>query len=123
MKRTLFELGCGQSQTLGLKKYKESEPLLLSAYDGMKQCEDKVPAEARPRLTEAIQRLVQLSHAWGKPDRALEWEAKLSDLGKLAIPVTLWTKSVGPSEHPAMKISLELNCDRKPVDSRQKGEA
>ena len=35
---------------LGQKKYAEAEPLLLSGYEGMKQREDKIPANGKVRL-------------------------------------------------------------------------
>ena len=40
---------------LGQKKYVEAEPLLLAAYAGMKQHEDKLAGLAKPRLTEALE--------------------------------------------------------------------
>jgi tetratricopeptide (TPR) repeat protein len=62
---------------LGQKKYDEAEPLLLAGYEGMKQREEKIPPISRFRLTEAIEWLVQLYEAWGKPEQAAEWRAKL----------------------------------------------
>ena len=48
------------------KKYAEAEPLLLSGYEGMKQREDAIPPQDKPRLTRALERLVKLYEAWGK---------------------------------------------------------
>jgi tetratricopeptide (TPR) repeat protein len=62
---------------LGQKKYAEAEPLLLAGYEGMKQREREIPTVVKVRLTEAIERLVQLYEAWGKPEKAAEWRAKL----------------------------------------------
>ena len=45
---------------LGQEKYAEAEPLLLSGYEGMKQREEMIPPQGKARLTEAIERLVQL---------------------------------------------------------------
>src|SRR5262249_50916540 len=45
---------------LGQKKYTEAEPLLLAGYEGLKQRAVTIPPLARPRLTEALERLVQL---------------------------------------------------------------
>ena len=39
----------------------------------MKECDAKLPRECKPCLTEALQRLVQLYDAWGKPDQSAEW--------------------------------------------------
>ena len=62
---------------LGQMKFADAEPLLLAGYDGMNQRETKIPAPDRHRLTDALGRLVQLYDAWGKPEKAAEWRAKL----------------------------------------------
>lgn len=62
---------------LGQGKYAEAEPFLLQGYEGLKQCAAKIPKEEAPRLTEALERLVNLYDAWGKPDQAAEWRKKL----------------------------------------------
>lgn len=67
---------------LGQKKYAEAEPLLLSAYEGMKQREAKIPAVGKPRLKEALERLVQLYDATGRSDQAAEWKQKLAAFEK-----------------------------------------
>jgi serine/threonine protein kinase/Tfp pilus assembly protein PilF len=65
------------------KKYDEAEPLLLSGYEGLKQREDKIPADARsPRLKESLLRLVQLYEDTSRPDQAAEWRKKLDELEK-----------------------------------------
>ena len=58
---------------LGQQKYPEAEPLLLSGYEGMKQREPKIPAVGKARLSEALERLVQLYDALGKNDEAAKW--------------------------------------------------
>jgi serine/threonine protein kinase/DNA-binding SARP family transcriptional activator len=62
---------------LGQKKYTDAGPLLLAGYEGMKQREAKIPATAKKYLTEALERLVQLYDAWGKPEQAKAWRQKL----------------------------------------------
>lgn len=64
---------------LGQKKYAEAEPLLLAGYEGMKQHEADIPAQAKIRLTEATQRLVDLYDATGQKDKADEWRRKLPE--------------------------------------------
>jgi non-specific serine/threonine protein kinase/serine/threonine-protein kinase len=64
---------------LGQKKPAEAEPLLLSGYEGMKQREDQIPASSRPRLKEALQRLVQLYETTDRKDQATEWKRKLAE--------------------------------------------
>jgi hypothetical protein len=43
----------------------------------MKAREAKIPAQGRPRLLEAAVRAVQLYEAWGQPEKATEWKARL----------------------------------------------
>jgi tetratricopeptide (TPR) repeat protein len=58
---------------LGQKKYAEAEPLLLAGYEGMKKREKTIPPPGRPRLVEAVERLVQLYEALGKKDEVARW--------------------------------------------------
>jgi len=55
---------------LGQKKYADAEPMLAEGYAGMKAREAKIPKEARVRLTEALERLVQLHDARGNKSEA-----------------------------------------------------
>lgn len=61
----------------------EAEPLLTGGYEGMKQREAVIPPGARSRLTEALQRLVDLYTLWAKPDDAAKWQQVL-DAAKAA---------------------------------------
>jgi eukaryotic-like serine/threonine-protein kinase len=60
----------------GEKKYAEAEPLLLEGYQGMLARIDRIAVPDRYHLELAHQWLVQLYQAWGKPDKAAEWEKK-----------------------------------------------
>ncbi len=63
---------------LGQQKFADAEPLLLASYEGLRQREAKIPVEVKSsRLTEAIQRLIQLYQATNRPAQAASWEAKL----------------------------------------------
>ena len=62
---------------LDQKKFADAEPLLLSGYEGMKQREDTIPSQEKPRLTRALERLVKLYEAWGKNDKAMRWRKDL----------------------------------------------
>jgi serine/threonine protein kinase/tetratricopeptide (TPR) repeat protein len=63
---------------LAQERYTEAEPLLLQGYEGMKQREAKIPAEFRnPRLTESLERLVQLYETLGQAGKTDEWRMKL----------------------------------------------
>ena len=43
----------------------------------MKSREDKLPTAFKKFVPEAAARIVQLYEAWGKPEKAAEWRAKL----------------------------------------------
>ena len=62
---------------LGQQKYAEAEPLLLAGYEGLQQREQTIPPRGKVRLTEAIERLVQLYEATSEDDKAAEWRTKL----------------------------------------------
>lgn len=63
---------------LGQKKYAEAEPLIKEGYEGMKQREKTIPPADRPRLTEALERLVQLYDAQGNAAAAERWRKELN---------------------------------------------
>jgi serine/threonine protein kinase/tetratricopeptide (TPR) repeat protein len=62
---------------LGQKKYDDAEPLLLKGYEGMKTREKSIPKEARIRIAEAVERLVQLYEATDKKGEAANWRKQL----------------------------------------------
>jgi serine/threonine protein kinase len=82
--RKAHYLGVTQSllggSLLGQKKYAEAEPLLLEGYHGIKTGEQIFPLWYRMTwLLGALERLVQLYDAWGKPDEAARWRKKLEE--------------------------------------------
>ena len=66
----------------GQKRYAEAENFLLTGYAGMKQREDQIPANAKFRVKEALQRVIQFYEATGQSDKAAEWKQKLAELDK-----------------------------------------
>jgi serine/threonine protein kinase/tetratricopeptide (TPR) repeat protein len=71
----------GARNTLGgilaaQSKWAEAEPLLLSAYEGLKKRETKIPAEHKTKIKEAAEHLAQLFEATGRADQAAEWKKK-----------------------------------------------
>jgi hypothetical protein len=62
---------------LGQKRSAEAEPLLLAGYRGMKEREASIPPPGRPRMTEALERLVRLYEATGQAAEAAAWRATL----------------------------------------------
>ena len=57
------------------KKYDQAEKLLLSAYDAMKQHEDKATTGDKAAINETIESLTMLYEDWGKPEKAGQWRA------------------------------------------------
>jgi serine/threonine protein kinase len=62
---------------LGQHHYADAEPLLQQGYEGMMARDKVIPSQGKIRLTEALERLVQLYDAWGKPEQAATWRKKL----------------------------------------------
>jgi serine/threonine protein kinase len=73
---------------LGQQKYAEAEPLLVKGYEGLKQRQDKIPAQWKIILPEALERLVQLYDATGQKAKADEWRKKLEETKAAAKPPT-----------------------------------
>ena len=64
----------------GQKKYADAEPFLLQGYQGLQQRQASLAPHlnAPRRITESLERLVQLYDAWGQPAQAAEWKQKLA---------------------------------------------
>ena len=67
---------------LGQKKYDAARPLLPEGYRGMKEREESIPAIGRPRLVEAVDRLIELYAATDKPGQVKKWQAERAALLK-----------------------------------------
>jgi hypothetical protein len=64
---------------LGQQQYAAAAPLLLAGYQGLQQRAATIPAEDQVRLTDALERLVQLNAAWDKKDEAAKWRRELEE--------------------------------------------
>jgi ATP/maltotriose-dependent transcriptional regulator MalT len=64
---------------LGRGQYADAEPLLAEGYAGMKEREAKIPKDARARLTQALERLVQLHDARGNKAERDKLRKELED--------------------------------------------
>jgi hypothetical protein len=73
----------------GQGKYAEAEPLVVDGYAGMKAREATIPPQGRVRLTEAAARVVALYEAWGKPEPARAWRARL---GLATLPADVFAR-------------------------------
>ena len=70
---------------LGLKRYEEAEPLLLSGYEGLKrkQTEERIPWEGQYVVTNALKRIVRLYEVTNRPDKAATWMRKVTEAEKI----------------------------------------
>ena len=71
---TMSQLG---GALLGQHRFAEAESLVIDGYNGIKTREFAIPAPAKPRLTDAAERVIQLYTAWGNSAKAAEWKTKL----------------------------------------------
>jgi hypothetical protein len=62
---------------LGQNKLAEAEPLLVKGYEGMKDRKAAIPPQAEVRISEALERLVELYSALERPDNVIHWLAEL----------------------------------------------
>jgi eukaryotic-like serine/threonine-protein kinase len=62
------------------KKYAESEPVLLSARDGLMARDRDIPPQKQVELRKTFERIVRLYREWGKRDEAETWKNRLDDL-------------------------------------------
>jgi serine/threonine protein kinase len=68
---------------IGQRKYAEAEPLLLADYERLKGITVSYGvynsrSAHNSQVTAALERLVQLYEAWGKPDEAAKWKKELA---------------------------------------------
>jgi eukaryotic-like serine/threonine-protein kinase len=70
-------------------KFTQAESLVARGYEGMKARAAKIPAQGKPRLLEAADRVVRLYEGWGKPEEAAEWKSKL---GLVDLPADVFAR-------------------------------
>lgn len=51
--------------------------MIVSGYEGLTARAATIPAQVKPRLTEAAERVGVLYEQWGRPDEAARWRARL----------------------------------------------
>jgi serine/threonine protein kinase/tetratricopeptide (TPR) repeat protein len=61
---------------LGQNKFADAEPLLLTAYEGMKKREKNIPPDSKIYIHQTIDGLIELYTATNKPDEARKWRAE-----------------------------------------------
>jgi eukaryotic-like serine/threonine-protein kinase len=65
----------------GQQQYEQAEPLLTKSYEELEKRADSIPPAGKIRVTEAIQRLVDLYMAWEKPQAAAKWRTEFRKHG------------------------------------------
>ena len=66
---------------MGEKKTAEAAPLLRSGYEGMARSATAIPLVDRPRLAEALDRLIAAGDAAGTQAELASWKAERAKLG------------------------------------------
>jgi hypothetical protein len=61
----------------GQERYAEAEPILVGGYEGLVVHENEIPKWSKNAVTDALDHLIRLYDAWGKPEKAAEWREKL----------------------------------------------
>ena len=67
------QLAVIRSSLLQVKSFVEAEPLLVAGYEWLKQREKTIPPQGGIRISEALDRLIDLYTATNKPDEAAKW--------------------------------------------------
>jgi eukaryotic-like serine/threonine-protein kinase len=75
--RRFFAMSLLGRALLDQQNYAEAEPLVVAGYEGLKAREAKIPAVSKAHVRNAAAQLVHLYEAWGKPDLARSWAAKV----------------------------------------------
>jgi tetratricopeptide (TPR) repeat protein len=115
-----WQLGHTQSMLggalLGQKHYQAAEPLLIQGYEGMLKLEPTIPLPVRFYLTDALERLVEVYEALGKPEEARKWRQELEKRRQGIKPVQAEVASspavpvVGPTLGPALARLPPRRC-------------
>ncbi len=71
---------------LAQRRHDEAEPLLLAGYRGLAERAATIPPQARDRPVEAIDRLIELYLARGKPDEVARWRTERNRYREQAPP-------------------------------------
>ena len=77
--RRMVQYWLGQC-LIALAKYADAEPLLISAYEGLKPRERGKPPRNQAELKVVIDQINRLYTAWGKKDEAQKWSTRFDDL-------------------------------------------
>ena len=71
---------------LGQGRHAEAGPLVLAGYEGLNARGQAIPPNGKARLGEAIDRLIELSAATGRPAEVTKWRAERAKYPELAPP-------------------------------------
>jgi eukaryotic-like serine/threonine-protein kinase len=87
--RRFFAMSLLGRVLLDQSRYGEAEPLVVSGYEGLKAREAKIPTASKIHLPNAATQVVRLYEAWGNPDRARAWAARV---GLAELPTAVFAK-------------------------------
>ena len=70
--------GLGQALA-GQGRFAEAEPLVVQAFQELQANEHRIAGDRAGMVREALDAVVALYTAWGKPDKVAEWQAKRAE--------------------------------------------
>jgi hypothetical protein len=70
--------GLGQALA-GQGKFAEAEPLVVQAFEELKAKEHHIAGDGSGIVREALDAVIAVYRAWGKPEKLAEWRQKLSE--------------------------------------------
>jgi tetratricopeptide (TPR) repeat protein len=98
---------------LGQKQYAAAEPLLRAGYEGMKQRATRIPTQSKPRLAEALDRLIALAEATNKPDEAKTWKEERTKLPPASTSKPAASGDLGsPADNDGLNFSRFIETSR-----------
>jgi tetratricopeptide (TPR) repeat protein len=72
-------MGLGQALA-GQGKFAEAEPMVVQAFDELSANKQRIAGDRSGIAREACEAVLAVYTAWGKPEKIVEWQTKLSEL-------------------------------------------
>jgi len=86
----------------------EDVDLASTAAESMKEREATIPEAGKPRLLEALQRLVQIFDSTRRPDQASGWKKKLEDFERTQANRAKLSASPKPGNNPLLRSDTPI---------------
>ena len=103
----------------GQKKYAEAEPLLLEGYQGMVARKNRIEVPNWYYLDRAREWILQLHQAWGKPEKATEFEIQEQGQRSSLIPPLIPNIRAATVRPPEIKLAGRGRSEPEPRPSKR----